>query len=423
MKDEELKLKCFNQAEAELLPVILAMERCRDEHELEMLLNGRIDYEMISFTAANLQANTKKLEMMYSVLFMLSKTYNKQFASYLQRDRIEEVMKSLEELKDTMGDLKQALPELQNIPIDLPTSEDTYKDYYKEYLLTFDEPDCNLPAENIFEGNFFTAMEKIRSCSEELIIGSLLAVFSKFYKTVLAIFMMCKTIIQEEMENLSSQERLEMIYQESMQEVWESVKDFASKFHKEDYQMEMKEVKLIAADKSLLQKCFHQWTPQKFMDHAITAQLYAQMQDEECTNGLLLFPDNPEREQDAIKIAESLDSVITKTRKSGNGRSFSTRSLVALKEKLEYKGSLSNYLRFLEDHYPGQNHFPDLSAFSVDSKKMLLMKPNSLQADEQKKWEKCQEEADGVKSRVDLLLHKTYSIGAMRNLQNRASAS
>lgn len=156
MKAEEYKLKCFNQAEEELLPVILAMERCRDEHEWEMLLNGRIDYEMISFTVANLQANTKKLEMMYSALFMLSNTYNKQFASYLCRDRIQEVMKLFEELKDTVGDLKQALPELQKIPIDLPTNEDTYKECYKEYLLTIDEPECYLPEENIFEGNIFT---------------------------------------------------------------------------------------------------------------------------------------------------------------------------------------------------------------------------------------------------------------------------
>lgn len=156
MKAEEYKLKCFNQAEEELLPVILAMERCRDEHEWEMLLNGHIDYEMISFTVANLQANTKKLEMMYSALFMLSNTYNKQFASYLCRDRIQEVMKLFEELKDTVGDLKQALPELQKIPIDLPTNEDTYKECYKEYLLTIDEPECHLPEENIFEGNIFT---------------------------------------------------------------------------------------------------------------------------------------------------------------------------------------------------------------------------------------------------------------------------
>lgn len=423
MKAEEYKLKCFNQAEEELLPVILAMERCRDEHEWEMLLNGRIDYEMISFTVANLQANTKKLEMMYSALFMLSNTYNKQFASYLCRDRIQEVMKLFEELKDTVGDLKQALPELQKIPIDLPTNEDTYKECYKEYLLTIDEPECYLPEENIFEGNIFTAIDKIRSCSEEQIIGSLLTVFCKFYKVVIAIFMMCKTIIQEEMESLNSQEQLENIYQESLQEVWDSVKDFASKLHKEDYLEEIEEVKQIAADKSLLQKCFHQWSIQKFTDHAIAAQFYNQMQNEVCINKLLLFPDNPEKELDAIKVAESLDSVIVKTRKSDNTRTFSTRSIAVLKEAIGYDGGNSLFLRFLQEHYPGVNRFPDISAFSVDSKKMLLMKPNSLKADEKKKWEKCQEEADGVKSRVDLLLHKTYSIGAMRNLPNRASAS
>lgn len=147
------------------------------------------------------------------------------------------------------------------------------------------------------------------------------------------------------------------------------------------------------------------------------------MQNEVCINKLLLFPDNPEKEQDAIKVAESLDSVIVKTRKSDNTRTFSTRSIAVLKEAIGYDGGNSLFLRFLQEHYPGVNRFPGISAFSVDSKKMLLMKPNSLKADEKKKWEKCQEEADGVKSRVDLLLHKTYSIGAMRNLQNRASAS
>ena len=423
MLKEELKLECFEQAEVELLSVILAMERLKKGHKWEKLLDDHIDYEMISFTVANLQANTKKLEMMYTALFMLSKTYNKQFASYLCRDRIKEVMKSFEDLKETVGDLKQALPELQKIPINLPNDEDTYKDCYKENLLTIDEPESNIPAENIFGKNIFIAVEHLRSYSEEQIIGSLLAVFCKFYKVVLSIFMMCKTIIQEEQANLNSQERLEAIYQKSLQEVWDSVKGFASKLHKEYYLEEMEEVKRMARDKSLLKECYHQWTHQKFVDHAIAAQFYNQKQNEERAKGLLLFPNNPEMEQDAIKIAESLDAVITKTRKSGTRRTFSTRSISVLMEAIGYNGGTSLFLRFLKDHYPGQNLFPDLSAFSVDNKKMLLMKPNSLKADENKKWEKCQEEARGVKSRVDFLLHKTYPIGEMEHLQNRASAS
>lgn len=423
MAGERRKKECFEQAEEELLSVISAMDKYKKGQKLKMLLEDPIDNEVISYTVANLQANTKKLEMMYSALFMLSKTYNKQFSSYLCRDRIKEVMKSFEDLKNTVEDLNEALPEMQRIPFNLVTNENTNKDYSHEMILNINEPECHFPEPNIFEGIFFRKVEYLDRYSKEQIVSGLLSVFCNFYKAVLAIMMMCKTIIQEEQDSLNSQDRLENIYQKSLQEVWDSLKDLTTSFNKEDYKEEMAEAKRFAMDRSLLQENFHLWSPEHFKRHAVAVQLYAQQLEKKKCNTLLLFPDNPEKEQDAIKIAENLDNIIAKTKKSKDGRSFRTRRLMMLMEAIGYKGSISIFLQFLGEHYAGKNGFPGISSFSKNSKEMIELEANKNTAEGREKWEKCQEEAGGVQSRVKILLNKTNSVSLNEQLQNRATAS
>lgn len=122
-------------------------------------------------------------------------------------------------------------------------------------------------------------------------------------------------------------------------------------------------------------------------------------------------------------IAQKLDYVITKTRKKGSAKTFSTRSIMVVMEQMGYKGGTSNFLRFLKEYYAGESLFPDLSAFSVDNKKMYRLEANKDSAEGKEKWEKCQEEARGVVSRMQNLLHNTYPIGMVNCQQKRAFVS
>lgn len=360
MSENDLRLECFNKAEAELLTVIQWMEDCKKVHVWQDMNRKRFDKMTMIDIAFHVKANINKMGMMYSSLFMLSKTYNQQFASFIRKDRLAKVLSDFEEIKDTMQDFQGNI-------------NGSPKENEAE-----NEIECNAETPSIFDKNIFTVIEKIDNYTETEISKGLVQLISQFHKVLLASLMMCKTIIQEEQGNTSTVDTLQAIYQQSLHEVWETVKDFACAFHEEDFKTEMATAKKIAdGDASVLQDSYHNWTPQLFTRHAIAVHLLRVQQQHLSapSTAIILFPDNPSKEKDAIKVAKALDRIIVKTRKvnHSDNRQFATRCIVYLKEQLEYEGTMSSFLAFLANHYEGKLCFPDLSAFSVDNKKMFQL--------------------------------------------------
>lgn len=378
MSEEEFKLNSFSKAEAELLSVVQWLEDCQKEQVMEHISQRHFDKMMIIDIAFHLKANINKMGMMYAALFMLSKNHNRHFASYLGKERLGDVMQHFEDMKAIIANLKHSFPHdgTGKMPKDgtckMPKHEE--------------EADIKeLPG--IFDANLFSVIHHLDAYSDVQFVQSLNSLCRQFYKVLLASQMLCQAIMQEEQNILAAPEILLAIYQQNIKEAWETVKDFAVAFHEEDFKEEMTTAqRLDEGDIELLRQYYHQWTPQLFIRHAIAAHMLhdKQMRLNSCQSAHMLFPENPEKEQDAIFAAEHLDGIIVKTRKvnHSDNRQFATRCIVYLKEQLGYDGTMSSFLTFLESHYEGKCCFPDLSAFSVDSKKMLRLEAHQNTVDE-----------------------------------------
>lgn len=398
MSEEEIKLESFNKAEAELLSVIQWLEECQKEHVMEHLNFHHLDKMMVVDYAFHVKANINKMGMIYTALFMLSKTYNRHFASYMGKERLNKVMLHFEDMKETIANLK-----------------DSFKQTELGNILAEVSGNPNEAKTGIFDSNIFSVIENIDTYSDADFTHGMKLLLCQFYKVLVASLMMCRTIIQEEQNNLDTPVELQAIYQQSIKEAWETVENFAGAFHEEDFKAEMTTAqKLADGDAVLLQQYYHQWTPQLFVRHAIAVHLLRdkQMRLNNCQSAHMLFPDNPEKEQDAIRVAEHLDNIIVKTRKvnHSDNRQFATRCLVYLKEQLGFEGNMSAFLAFLETHYKGKRSFPDLSAFSVDSKKMLRLEGHRNTVDGILKMKELDKMASEQKMRIHRILSNKNAI-------------
>ena len=237
MSDDNFKLVCFDKAEAELLTVIKWMEGCRKDNIIANLTKNKIDRLKIMNVVFDIRANINNLSLMYVSLFDLSQTYNKQFACYMDRKRLSKVMEHFEHMRDTASFLRENLSanlgeviELKNLPA--PTEMVHPKDY-----IFIDEPEVS--SSNIFEHNFFANIAKLETFSDFQFISDFLQLVSKLYKTLLATFMLCQTIIQEEARALQNTQVLESIYNLSLNDVLKSLEELLDTFHEEDFQEEM----------------------------------------------------------------------------------------------------------------------------------------------------------------------------------------
>lgn len=360
MPEEEFKLNSFSKAEAELLSVVQWLEDCQKEQVMEHIVHRHFDKMMLIDIAFHLKANINKMGMMYAALFMLSKNHNRHFASPLGKEQLGNVMQHFEDMKAIIANLKHSFP--HDGTSKMPKNE---------------EADIK-GMTGVFDANLFSVIHHIDAYSDVQFFEGISSLCRQFYKVLLASQMLCQSIMQEEQNILDAPEILQAIYQQNIKEAWEKAKDFAVAFHEEDFKEEMATAqRLDEGDAELLRQYYHQWTPQLFMRHAIAAHMLhaKQMRLNSCQSAHMLFPENPEKEQDAILAAQHLDGIIVKTRKvnHSDNRQFATRCIVYLKAQLGYDGTMSSFLTFLESHYEGKRSFPDLSAFSVDSKKMLRL--------------------------------------------------
>jgi len=396
MSENDFKLECFSKAEAELLAVVQWMENCKKTQVLESKNRKGFDKMTMIGIAFQVNANTCKLGLMYAFLSSLSKAYNRQFASFLGKDRLNKVLGYFEEMKNTL---------LSN------QSENECQDKDKKEK----EDEKQNESINSHQSQLFSMIEHIDNFSDTEVAHELALSISLFRKALLANTTVCKRIIQEEQDSINTLDALEMIYQQSLQETWENVKDFSCAFHEEDFKEEMAVAKEIAdGGSSVLLRYYHQWTPQQFTRHAIAVHLLkVQQQRLACVNDAhSLFPDDPTKEKNAIKVARELEHIILKTRKvnHSDNRQFATRCIVYLKEELEYEGTMSSFLAFLTCHYQGKLCFPDLSAFSVDNKKMFLLERQKNTVDGMLKLKELNRMAFEQAARVRQLLAVPSSI-------------
>lgn len=368
MSEEEFKLNSFGKAEAELLSVAQWLEDCQKEQVMESMSHHHFDKMMIIDIAFHLKANINKMGMMYAALFMLSKNYNHHFASFLGKERLGNMMQHFEDMRAIIANLKHSFP------------HDGIGNMLK------DGTNGSKNQAGIFDANLIEIIHHADAYSDVHFIQGLNRLCRQFYKVLLASQMLCQAILQEEHDILNAPEILLAIYQQNCKEAWEMVKEFAGAFHEEDFKEEMTTAKKIdEGDTELLRQYYHQWTPQLFKRHAIAVHMLhdKQMRLNNCQSAHMLFPENPEKEQNAILAAQHLDGIIVKTRKvnHSDNRQFATRCIVYLKKQLGYDGTMSAFLAFLESHYEGKRSFPDLSAFSVDSKKMLRLEAHQNTVD------------------------------------------
>lgn len=71
------------------------------------------------------------------------------------------------------------------------------------------------------------------------------------------------------------------------------------------------------------------------------------------SEGIILFPDNPNMEQTAKNTAMALDSLNLKTRqqRDSDKRQFNTKAIIALKEQLGYDGAMETFVAYLKQNY------------------------------------------------------------------------
>lgn len=412
MSEDNLKLKCFDRAEASLLTVINWMEGCRKDNIIANLTENKIDKLKIIHVVFDINANINNLSMMYASLFDLSQTYNKQFASFMDRERLSKVMENFEYMKDTASFLRESLTASLGKAIELKGLPAPTETVHQEDYIIIDEPEASRP--NIFENNILSNIAKLDTFSDALFINDFLQLVSKLYKVLLATLMLCRTIIQEEACTMKSTQELEKIYYQSLNDVLKSLEELLDTFHEEDFQEEMSVAKNFFTNApQALAKYFHMWSPKAFKRHAIaTLLLKMKKTSPQAATTAILFPHAPDKEKEAIIVAKALDIIITKTRKvnHSNNRQFTTRSLVCLKEQLGYEGSMGTFINFLKKHYKGAISFPDISAFSKDSERMQNLDRNRNTADGQAKQAKLQSEAMAQAKRINDLLTRNKTL-------------
>lgn len=412
MSDDKFKLKRFDRAEASLLAVINWMEGCRKDNIIANLTENKIDKLKIMDVVFDIRANINHLSLMYTSLFDLSQTYNKQFASFMDRKRLSKVMENFESMKDTASFLRESLTASLGEAIELKGLPAPTETVHQEDYILFDEPEASRP--NIFENNFFSNIAKLDTFSDALFISDFLQLVSKLYQVLLATLMLCRTIIQEEALTMESTQELEKIYYQSLNDVLKSLEELLDTFHEEDFQEEMSVAKnFFTNTPQALAKYFHMWSPKAFKRHAIaTLLLKMKKTSPQAATTAILFPHAPDKEKEAIIVAKALDFIITKTRKviHSTDRQFTTRSLVCLKEQLGYEGSMGTFINFLKKHYKGTNSFPDISAFSKDSERMQKLVRNRNTADGQAKQAKLQSEAIAQAKRINDLLTRNKTL-------------
>lgn len=154
MSEDNFKLKCFDRAEASLLTVINWMEGCRKDNIIANLTENKIDKLKIMNVVFDIRANINHMSLMYASLFDLSQTYNKQFASFMDRRRLSKVMENFESMKDTASFLRESLTASLGEAIELKGLPAPTETVHQEDYILIDEPEASRP--NIFENNFFS---------------------------------------------------------------------------------------------------------------------------------------------------------------------------------------------------------------------------------------------------------------------------
>lgn len=412
MSDDNFKLKCFDRAEASLLTVINWMEGCRKDNIIANLTEKKIDKLKIIHVVFDINANINNLSLMYASLFDLSQTYNKQFASFMDRKRLSKVMENFESMKDTASFLRESLTASLGEAIELKGLPAPTETIHQEDYSISDEPETSRP--NIFENNILSNIAKLDTFSDALFINDFLQLVSKLYQVLLATLILCRTIIQEEARAMQNTETLESIYNQSLSDVLTSVEELMDTFHEEDFQEEMSIAKKFFTNApQILAKYFHIWSPLAFKRHAIATRLLKMKNiSPQTATTEMLFPYDPDKEKKAIIIAKALDFIITQTRKVNHStdRQFRARWLVCLKEQLGYEGNMSTFINFLKKHYKGAIVFPDISAFSKDSKTMLKLDKNRNTADGKAKQEKMESETLSQAKRINDLLTRNKTL-------------
>lgn len=119
------------------------------------------------------------------------------------------------------------------------------------------------------------------------------------------------------------------------------------------------------------------------------------------SEGIILFPDNPNMEQTAKNTAMALDSLNLKTRqqRDSDKRQFNTKAIIALKEQLGYDGAMETFVAYLKQNYHGDIGFPKPSALSTEKGKEYKL-ANMSDLASQEKWKKAKLGLDSMKRNI-----------------------
>ena len=401
MTDENFQLECFSKAETGLLSVISWMEGCKKDELIEYLTNSNADKMKFIEMAFEIKANMSNIETMYASLFMLSKTYNKNFTSYMDSDRLTKIMESFNSMKDTVIYLRDNLTEQLTKTFDLKVHTQT----------SFTDSNLSNETEtsqsNIFNNNIFVVISQIETYSKTQFVCDFLDLVCSFCKCLLTTFMLCQTIIQEEQKVLNDVEQLKRIYNQNIKDVWETLKGLFDTFHEEDFKEEIIVAKEFLSDtEKQLPKNFHQWTHQRFQRHVIATIFCTQQRDDSPTEqAILLFPNDPQKEWMAKQVVMTLDSLGLETRKSKSSvkMQFTSMSILALMNKIGFQGEMVTFIKYLNQNYKGDNDFPKPSALSSEKSKENIWS-SSTKREDKEKWAKMTPIINRIKANIDRVI-------------------
>lgn len=396
---EKLKTK-LNDSEAGILDVITWIANYKGETLASKLRYNKFSKMQILYMAFDVQENLAKLSKHYMLLLDLSQTYNSFFAAEIKQDRLANITHRFEQLKDaveitktTFGNFKEQFSQDLSKEHLVQVSDNSEKEAYVNSL------PCRFSI-----GQGMVVNRKIALTYSQC-ANMLCEEVERFYQLVLASLMMCQSLMQEEKNLMGDIKELEFIYNECFENAWETIQatiDTLESVHPTDE--DIKRAKECNNNFPLfLVKYFHKMNNLEFTRHVMAVKFLLHLKEKAKarSEGIILFPDNPNMEQTAKNTAMALDSLNLKTRqqRDSDKRQFNTKAIIALKEQLGYDGAMETFVAYLKQNYHGDIGFPKPSALSTEKGKEYKL-ANMSDLASQEKWKKAKLGLDSMKQNI-----------------------
>lgn len=394
----------FKDSESGILDVIAWIADYNGETLASKLRHNKFSKMQILGMTFDVRENLAKLSKQYLLLLDLSQTYNSFFAAEIKQDRLASITHRFEQLKEAVeitktnfGNFKEQLSQDFSEEHLVQVSDNSEKEAYLKSL------PCRFSI-----GQGMVVNRKITLTYKEC-ARILCNDVEEFYQLVLANLMMCQSLMQEEKKLMGDIKELEFIYKECFDSAWETIQATIDTLESvQPTEADIKRAKECNNNLPLfLVKYFHKMTNHEFTKHVIAVKylLHLKEKAKARSEGIILFPDNPDMEQTAKNTVMALDSLNLETRqqRDSDKRQFTTKAIIALKEQLGYDRAMETFVAYLKQNYHGDIGFPKPSALSTEKGNEFKWASRSDLAS-QEKWKKAKACLDNMKRSIRIFM-------------------